>query len=478
MLRNRLAKIVATLGPETNAAEAIQSLYESGADVFRINAAYGAVASNQALVRLVKDTLDADTKPVGTIWDLPGLKMRIGAFKAGSVELKAGSTFSLDQSPEDGDETRVYLPFPEAFAHTRVGDLLRLDDGRLTLRVSEVTLFRLNTVVVAGGTLTANKAILFPNVPIPSAEVSGQDAASLKAALDAGADWIAASANGSLAVIRDFRRLIGDRARLMVKVDSKALLDQIDAVLELADGLFLARGDLGSRMPVEMIPNAQKDVILAGRNAGKPVVVAAQMLESMVGDPTPTRAEASDVCQAIYDGADAVTLSAETAVGHFPIDSVAMMDRLIVSAEGDDFDLGPSLSSLSSLSSGTDTASVDNIGGAIADAAVGVARELNACAIVVHTSSGSTARRVARLRPGRPILCLTDSAETRRAMTVVCGVHPLLMPSLNSWKQIVEVASTAALEQQMGDKGDIIAITAGMPLGASGSTNILRVAIL
>ena len=199
------------------------------------------------------------------------------------------------------------------------------------------------------------------------------------------------------------------------------------------------------------------------------------MLESMVGDPTPTRAEASDVCQAIYDGADAVTLSAETAVGDYPIDSVAMMDRLIISAEGDDFDAGPSLAS---LTSGDETSNVDNIGGAIADAAVGVAKELSACAIVVHTSSGSTARRVARLRPGRPILCLTDSAETRRAMTVVCGVHPLLMPSLNSWKQIVEVASKAALEQQMGDAGDIIAITAGMPLGASGSTNILRVAIL
>ena len=475
MLRNRLAKIVATLGPETKTAEAIQSLYESGADVFRINGAYGSAEGNQDLVRLVKETVDADSSPVGTIWDLPGLKMRIGAFKDGNAELKAGSAFSLDQSPEDGDETRVYLPFPEAFAHTRVGDLLRLDDGRLTLRVTEVTLFRLNTVVVAGGTLSANKAILFPNVPIPSAEVSNQDAASLKAGLEAGADWIAASANGSLAVIKDFRRLIGDKARLMVKVDSKAMLDQLEDVLELADGLFLARGDLGSRMPVEMIPNAQKDVILAARNAGKPVIVAAQMLESMVGDPTPTRAEASDVCQAIYDGADAVTLSAETAVGDYPIDSVAMMDRLIISAEGDDFDAGPSLAS---LTSGDETSNVDNIGGAIADAAVGVAKELSACAIVVHTSSGSTARRVARLRPGRPILCLTDSAETRRAMTVVCGVHPLLMPSLNSWKQIVEVASKAALEQQMGDAGDIIAITAGMPLGASGSTNILRVAIL
>ena len=276
-------------------------------------------------------------------------------------------------------------------------------------------------------------------------------------------------------MVQDFRRRVGDRAKLMIKIDSQALLDQLDAVLELADGLFLARGDLGSSIPVERIPNAQKDCILAARRAGKPVVVAAQMLESMVSDPTPTRAEASDVCQAIYDGADAVTLSAETAVGHYPTDAVAMMDRLIVSAEADDPDPG-TLAAFSEED--TTEARVESIGGAIAHAAVGVARELGASAIVVHTSSGSTARRVARLRPGRPILCLTDSAETRRAMTVVCGVHPLLMPSLSSWKEIVEVAVRATREQQLGDDGDVIAITAGMPLGASGSTNILRVATL
>ncbi len=321
MLRNRLAKIVATLGPASNTAEAITSLYESGADVFRINAAYSNDADNAALIGQVREAISDDSKPVGTIWDLPGLKMRIGGFKDGSATLVAGSTFTLDQSPEDGDETRVYLPFPEAFAHTRVGDVLRLDDGRLTLRVTEVTLFRLSTTVVAGGELSANKAILFPNVPIPTAEVSNRDAESLSVALEAGADWIAATANGSLDVVRDLKRRIGGKARLMVKIDSKEMLDQLEAVLELADGLFLARGDLGSRMPVEMIPNAQKDTILAAREAGKPAIVAAQMLESMVGDPTPTRAEASDVCQAIYDGADAVTLSAETAVGHYPIDS-------------------------------------------------------------------------------------------------------------------------------------------------------------
>lgn len=475
MLRNRLAKIVATLGPATNTTEAIASLYESGADVFRINAAYSDDASNAALAERVREAISDDSRPVGTIWDLPGLKMRIGDFENGSAHLEAGSSFTLDQSPEPGDETRVYLPFPEAFAHTRVGDMLRLDDGRLTLRVTEVTLYRLSTTVVAGGALSANKAILFPNVPIPTAEVSVRDAESLAAALDAGVDWIAASANGSLDVVRDLQRRIAGRARLMVKIDSKEMLDQLDAVLELADGLFLARGDLGSRMPVEMIPNAQKDTILAAREAGKPAIVAAQMLESMVGDPTPTRAEASDVCQAIYDGADAVTLSAETAVGDYPIDSVAMMERLIMSAETDDFDtaVGRALDA-----KGEHSTRVENIGGAIANAAVSVSDELNACAIVVHTSSGSTARRVARLRPGRPILCLTDMEETRRYMTVVCGVHPLHMPSLSSWKEIVEVAARVAREQQLGDEGDVIVITAGMPLGASGSTNILRVATL
>jgi len=475
MLRNRLAKIVATLGPETGSAEAMRSLYEAGADVFRINAAYSDDDANAALVRLVQDTIADPSDPVGTLWDLPGLKMRIGDFADGAVALEPGGTFTLDQSPEPGDAHRVYLPFPEAFAHSRVGDLLRLDDGRLTLRVTEVTLYRLTTEVVAGGVLSANKAILFPNVPVPTAEVSARDAESLTAALEAGVDWVAATANGSLAVVQDFRRRVGDRAKLMIKIDSQALLDQLDAVLELADGLFLARGDLGSSIPVERIPNAQKDCILAARRAGKPVVVAAQMLESMVSDPTPTRAEASDVCQAIYDGADAVTLSAETAVGHYPTDAVAMMDRLIVSAEADDPDPG----TLAAFSEEDTTESrVGSIGGAIAHAAVGVARELGASAIVVHTSSGSTARRVARLRPGRPILCLTDSAGTRRAMTVVCGVHPLLMPSLSSWKEIVEVAVRATREQQLGDDGDVIAITAGMPLGASGSTNILRVATL
>ncbi len=475
MLRNRLAKIVATLGPASNTAEAITSLYESGADVFRINAAYSNDADNAALIGQVREAISDDSKPVGTIWDLPGLKMRIGGFKDGSATLVAGSTFTLDQSPQDGDETRVYLPFPEAFAHTRVGDVLRLDDGRLTLRVTEVTLFRLSTTVVAGGELSANKAILFPNVPIPTAEVSNRDAESLSVALEAGADWIAATANGSLDVVRDLKRRIGGKARLMVKIDSKEMLDQLEAVLELADGLFLARGDLGSRMPVEMIPNAQKDTILAAREAGKPAIVAAQMLESMVGDPTPTRAEASDVCQAIYDGADAVTLSAETAVGHYPIDSVAMMERLIMSAETDDFDtaVGRALGTAAE-----DGSKVETIGGAISNAAVSVSNELQACAIVVHTSSGSTARRVARLRPGRPILCLTDMEETRRYMTVVCGVHSLHMPSLSSWKEVVEVAVKAAKEQQLGEAGEVIVITAGMPWGASGSTNILRVATL
>ena len=278
MLRNRLAKIVATLGPETGSAEAMRSLYEAGADVFRINAAYSDDAANAALVRLVQDTIADPSDPVGTLWDLPGLKMRIGGFADGAVALEPGGTFTLDQSPEPGDEHRVYLPFPEAFAHSRVGDLLRLDDGRLTLRVTEVTLYRLTTEVVAGGVLSANKAILFPNVPVPTAEVSARDADSLTAALEAGVDWVAATANGSLAVVQDFRRRVGDRAKLMIKIDSQALLDQLDAVLELVDGLFLARGDLGSSIPVERIPNAQKDCILAARRAGKPVVVAAQML--------------------------------------------------------------------------------------------------------------------------------------------------------------------------------------------------------
>ena len=245
MLRNRLAKIVATLGPATNTTEAITSLYESGADVFRINAAYADDAYNANLIAQVREAINDESQPVGTIWDLPGLKLRIGGFRDGSATLRAGSSFTLDQSPEDGDETRVYLPSPEAFAHTRVGDLLRLDDGRLTLRVTEVTLFRLSTTVVAGGELSANKAILFPNVPVPTAEVSSRDAESLAAALDAGADWIAASANGSLDVIRDLQRRIAGRARLMVKIDSKDMLDQLSEALELADGLFLARGDLG-----------------------------------------------------------------------------------------------------------------------------------------------------------------------------------------------------------------------------------------
>ena len=213
MLRNRLAKIVATLGPETGTAEAMRSLYEAGADVFRINAAYSDATANAALVRLVQETIADPSDPVGTLWDLPGLKMRIGGFAEGSVALEPGEIFTLDQSPEPGDERRVYLPFPEAFAHSRVGDLLRLDDGRLTLRVTEVTLYRLTTEVVAGGVLSANKAILFPNVPVPTAEVSARDAESLAAALEAGVDWVAATANGSLAVVQDFRRRVGDRAK-------------------------------------------------------------------------------------------------------------------------------------------------------------------------------------------------------------------------------------------------------------------------
>ena len=470
MRRGRFTKIVATLGPASSSPERLRALFEAGADVFRLNFSHGSYADHQARYEVIREIERKTRRPITVLADLQGPKLRVSKFKNDKIHLAAGAKFRLDLDPALGDETRVNLPHPEIFAALQVGTELLLDDGRVRLRVEHHNSDFAETVVITGGDLSNNKGVNVPNVILPLSPLTEKDKADLAFALDMGADWVALSFVQKPEDVMEIKELVKGRAKVMSKLEKPSAIEHLEAIIELSDGIMVARGDLGVECPPETVPILQKRILRNAREAGKPVVVATQMLDSMVHAPTPTRAEASDVATAVYDGADAVMLSAETAAGDYPIDAVTMMDRIIDQVEGDEY--------YHILRRADHHQPADSTRDAISAAARQVANTLSVAAIVTFTSSGSTTLRTARERPDVPVLSLTTDVRVARQLSLVWGAHSVVVPEVHSFAEMVAVALRVSHEQGFAQWRDQVVITAGVPFGTSGTTNILRVAVV
>ena len=468
MRRKRRAKIVATLGPATSSAEAIEELFEAGVDVFRLNFSHGQPEDHARRHRILRELERHAVRPIGVMADMQGPKLRVGAFEGGGVELEPGRRFMLDRSERPGTAARASVPHPEIFSAVRPGDDMLLDDGRLRLTVLSKSDAALETQVVDGGRLSDRKGINLPGVVLPISPLTEKDRADLRFALGLGVEWIALSFVQRPEDVAEARRLIGARAHVLVKVEKPAALDCIEDIVSAADAVMVARGDLGVEMPPEEVPVAQKTIVRTCRDAGKPVIVATQMLESMVHAPAPTRAEVSDVATAVYDGADAVMLSAETAAGAHPTAAVEIMDRVIARVEDD-----PSHRRIADADRRRPLATSAD---AISAAAHQVADTIGAAAIVTYTTSGSTTLRAARERPAQPILGITSDLETARRLSLTCGVHSVHTADVRDFDEMVRKAVAAAALEDVAGPGDTVVITAGVPFGTPGATNVLRIA--
>jgi len=468
--RSRKVRILATLGPASSGEAMIGKLFQAGADAFRINMSHGTHEGHAANIEAIRALEKEYGRPTTILADLQGPKLRIGTFQSGPVDLRPGAAFRLDRDSTPGDAERVCLPHPEIFAGLTSGSRLLLDDGKLVLRVKAVDDNVIETVVEVGGPLSERKGVNVPDVVLPMAALTDKDRRDLAFAIEAGADWIALSFVQRPDDLAEARRLMGGYGQLLAKIEKPAALGRLDEILEMSDAVMVARGDLGVELPPYAVPPLQKQIVETARRLGKPVVVATQMLESMIKAPTPTRAEVSDVATAVYDGADAVMLSAETAAGDWPEQAVAMMDAIAHSVEHD-----PGyLERLYFTKTMPDPTTSD----ALAEACQSITTTISAKAIVCFTSSGSTVRRIARERPSAPILALTPRVSTARRMGLFWGVHAVRTKDIGSFEEMIGKAKRMALRHNMAAAGDKIIILAGVPFGTPGSTNVLHVATI
>jgi pyruvate kinase len=470
MRRLRRTKILATLGPSTSDPAIIEQAFKAGTDVFRFNFSHGSHEDHKKRLDIVRSLEKKYHRPIGIVQDLQGPKLRIGDFENGSVSLKEGQVFKLDMSQEPGNEQRVCLPHPEIFAALSKDMDLLVDDGKIRLRVTDVDNDSAETTVITAGKISNHKGVNVPNTILDLSPLTDKDRDDLRFGLDQGVDWVALSFVQRPDDIAQARKLIAGRAAVMVKLEKPAAIDHLEEIIDLVDAVMIARGDLGVEVPPEDVPVLQKRIISACRDAGKPVVVATQMLESMINLPTPTRAEASDVATAVYDGADAVMLSAETAAGEYPIESVTMMDRIIKRVEGD-----PLYRKI--LAAERDAHELEaTAADAITAAARQVASTIGAAAIATFTTSGSTTQRAARERPSVPIIGLTPKADTARRLALTWGVHPIETQDAHNFAEMVKISTDVVIHEEFAVGGDRIVITAGVPFGTPGATNILRIA--
>src|SRR5574338_141047 len=465
--RSRKVKILATLGPASSDAKMIRKLMVAGADAFRINMSHGDQKQKAKLVEAIRALEKEFHRPTTILFDLQGPKLRVGHFAGGRTELAKGSRFSLARKPKAGDSSRVELPHPELFESIRPGTNILIDDGKVRLNVLEADPEQIVSEVKVGGTVSDNKGVNVPNVLVPIPALTETDRSDLQFALDQKADWIALSFVQRPEDVAEARSLIGDKASLMAKIEKPAAIERLNDIIALADGVMVARGDLGVELPPEDVPPLQNKIVACARQFGKPVVVATQMLESMVTSPTPTRAEVSDVATAIYDGTDAVMLSAESATGQYPIESVQMMDRIANSVERD-----PAYQARIHF---TQTKLEPTTADALAGSARQIASTVSAKAMVCFTSSGSTARRIARERPAVPTLAMSPSMITARRMGLLWGVHAVHTRDVASFEEMVEKGKRMALRHHLARGGERIVLMAGIPFGTAGSTNVLHV---
>ncbi len=468
MRRRRSIKIIATLGPATSSEQAVRKLFHSGADAFRLNFSHGKQEDHRLNIGYIRKIESEEGRPIAILGDLQGPKIRIGQMAGDGAHLEKNERFRLDLDMEPGTERRAPLPHPEIFDVLQKGADLLLNDGRIRLVVDKIGNGFVETVVLTGGILTDHKGVNVPNTVVPVSAITSRDRDNLQFALEHGVDWIALSFVQRPEDVEEAYSLVGGRAALMVKVEKPAALDRIDDIIDSADGVMVARGDLGVELPLEEVPGAQKQLVLRARRAGKPVVVATQMLESMIVSPTPTRAEISDVATAVYDGADAVMLSAETAVGEFSTEAVSMMNRVAEKVEVDP--LYPRI--MLAEPPQPDTTSAD----AITASARQVAETISAAAIATYTTSGWTALRASRERPSVPILALTPNQKTARRLAIAWGLHCVETEDAHSMQEMIDRACHHAFAERIARIGENVVITAGVPFGTPGTTNVLRIA--
>ena len=468
MRRHRNVKIVATLGPASEDYDTIRALHEAGADVFRLNMSHGShesIAEKHRIIRQIEDDLDS---PIAILADLQGPKLRVGAFANGEEELEEGAAFRLDLDEAEGDATRVCLPHPEIFAALEPGATLLVNDGKIRLKVTECGADFAETEVVTGGTISNRKGVNVPDVVLPLAALSEKDRADLEFACDLGVDWIALSFVQRATDVEEAKELIKGRAAVLSKIEKPSAVEWFDNILAASDGIMVARGDLGVELPVQNVPPIQKRLVRRCRAAAKPVIVATQMLESMIESPMPTRAEVSDVAAAIYEGTDAVMLSAESAAGSYPVEAVTTMDNVAREVETD-----PTYRQIIEASRVIARTSV-------ADGIVAAAREIAEAtdikAICCFTQSGTTATLTARERPRVPIIAMTSKRGTARRLALSWGVNCKMTATLERFKQAVINAARAARSEGYAESMDQIVVTAGVPFNVPGTTNILRVA--
>lgn len=468
--RIRRTKILATLGPASNTEETIRALLQNGVNIFRLNFSHGTHDDHRAIAGIIRKLEDELNRPIGIVADMQGPKLRIGKFENDKVTLTQGQIFRFDLDPALGNEQRVQLPHPEVLSVLEEGRRIFLDDGKVRAKITKKGADFVETEILSGSTLSNNKGLNVPDTVIPIPALTAKDKKDLEAALDLGADWIAQSFVQTPEDVKEAQALINGRAKLMVKLEKPSALEQLWDIIDLADGIMLARGDLGVEIPPENVPSVQKHVVRMVKDKGKPVVVATQMLESMIENARPTRAEASDVATAVYDGADAVMLSAETASGKYPLRAVELMNRICISTEKD-----------STYSEMMEIARPDALDGdpsdAITSAAYYVSQDVAASLIVTYTVSGSTALRMARQRPETPILCITPNLSVARAMSVSYGIYAVHAPDTQEdFAGSDLLAEKIAKEHGLAEVGDRFIMTAGVPFGTKGSTNILRIA--
>tara|TARA_B100000700_G_scaffold158155_1_gene175407 strand:+ start:43 stop:1521 length:1479 start_codon:yes stop_codon:yes gene_type:complete len=468
MRRFRQAKIVATLGPASHSLDSVRELFDAGTDVFRLNFSHGSHEDHAARVSWIRELEIETGRPVAILTDLQGPKVRVGKFLDGASELSVGDIVKLDLNKNLGDSSCIPLPHPEIFTILKVGTELLIDDGKLCLKIIKAESQIAEAEVVTGGSISDHKGVNIPNAVLPISPLGEKDRQDLNFALELGADLIGLSFVQRPDDVLEASELVGGRASILSKLEKPSAIDQLDQIIKVSDAIMIARGDLGVELPPEDLPSLQKQIIRKCRQQGKPVVVATQMLESMIEAPKPTRAEASDVATAIYDGADAVMLSAETAAGKYPLDAVKMMDSIIHRVERD-----PEFWYRTNSEHRDPEANAPD---AITDAARQVAHTISAAAIITYTTSGSTTLRASRGRPDVPILCLTESLVTARKLALAWGVQCVMAPDVINFSNMVGRACQIAKEFEYALPEQSVVITAGVPFGTPGTTNILRIA--
>lgn len=465
--RGRKVKILATIGPACSDPEMLRRLFRQGADAFRFNMSHGEHwqhAENFSTVRALEKEFN---RPIAILCDLQGPKLRVGEFAGGKAIIPHGGSFTLDRDETPGDASRVCLPHPELFGLLAPGQRLLINDGKICLKVREASTDKIVCTAEIGGVISDRKGVNVPDVEIPIPALTDKDRKDLAFAMEQGADWIGLSFVQRPEDLIEARRLMGNNGALCAKIEKPQAVERLDEIIELSDGIMVARGDLGVELPPEEVPPLQKKIVNAARLLGKPVIVATQMLESMIESPAPTRAEVSDVANAVYDGADVVMLSAETAAGQWPEEAVIMMDKIARQVERDD----AYLQRVRLL----DTPPDSTIADALSHACMTIADTVTINAIVVFTWSGSTARRVTRERPAVPVMVLTPSISTARRVSLLWGAHAVLTKDIKSFEEMINKSKRMALRHGFGETDSKLLVMAGVPFGVPGATNLLHV---